>query len=147
MEKARTVLVAEDDHSDAVLLELAFKKAGMQVDLRFVRDGQEVIDYLSGQGKFQEPAMNSMPVLLLLDLKMPRMNGFDVLRWVRQQPGLKRLVVIIFSSSDLGADINQAYDLGANSYVVKPGDFGELSEVARNLEKYWMEVNCAPAVP
>jgi CheY-like chemotaxis protein len=146
MQKARTVLVAEDDRSDELLLKLAFKRAGMVVDLKFVRDGQEAIDYLSGQGQFDNPDLNPLPVLILLDLKMPRLNGFDVLKWVRQRSDLKRMVVVIFSSSNLGEDINRAYDLGANSYVVKPGDFDHLSRVATYLEHYWLETNAAPEI-
>jgi len=85
-----------------------------------------------------------MPTLLLLDLKMPRMDGFDVLEWVRSQKSLRRLLVVVFSSSEEIGDINRAYDLGANSYLVKPADFDELLKLAEDLGRYWLVRNIFP---
>jgi CheY-like chemotaxis protein len=142
--RTETILVAEDDTDDAFFLQRAFKMAGISTWLQFVRDGQEAIDYLSGEGVFADRTVHPTPDLLLLDLKMPRMNGFQVLEWVRQQPGLKRLPVIIFSSSDEGKDINRAYDLGANSYLIKPHSSEELINVAQRVKQYWVDTSQVP---
>ena len=87
--------------------------------MHFVRDGQEAINYLEGEAAYEDREQYPLPDLMLLDLKMPRLNGFDVLSWLRQQPGLKRLLVTVLTSSDHPNDINRAYDLGVNSYLVK----------------------------
>lgn len=137
------VLVAEDDEIDAFLLERAFSKAGLKVPLKFVRDGQEAVDYLAAESATAGLA-DSLPVLLLLDLKMPRLDGFDVLKWLRQHPSLKRLSVVVFSSSNEPHDINLAYDLGANSYAVKPSDPGSLDSFVRALGEYWLKRHCYP---
>ena len=138
------VLVAEDDDIDAFLLERAFSKAGLKVPLKFVRDGQEAVDYLTAESTTAGASAYSLPVLLLLDLKMPRLDGFDVLRWLRQHPSLKRLCVVVFSSSNEPHDINLAYDLGANSYAVKPTDPGNLDSFVRALGEYWFKRHCYP---
>ena len=135
------ILVAEDDAADAFFLQRAFAKAGVPSTLHFVRDGQEAVDYLHGEGKFSDRKEYPVPHLLLLDLKMPRLSGFQVLDWLRQQPNLKRLPVIVFSSSDESQDVNRAYDLGANSYLVKPHALEDLVELVDRLKKYWLEVN------
>ncbi len=136
------ILVAEDDPNDAFFLERAFAKAGVDVPLSFVTDGTETLEYLEGQKAFADRAAHPLPTLLLLDLKMPRMNGFDVLKWLRERPGLRRLSVVVFSSSDDPRDVNLAYDLGANSYAVKPGSGAELLAFVRSLHQYWCERHC-----
>ena len=133
------ILVAEDDSTDAYFFERAFRRAGLPVALHFVRDGQEVIDYLQGVGSFADRTAHPMPQLVLLDLKMPRLNGFDVLEWVRQQPGFSNLQVVIFSSSDEAKDINRAYGLGANWYLVKPHSMDELTALVGRFKKFWLE--------
>jgi CheY-like chemotaxis protein len=130
----KMILVAEDDPTDAFFLQRAFGKTGTTVGLKFVRDGQEAIDYLRGEPPFIDRSAHPMPQLLLLDLKMPRMNGFEVLHWLKTQPGLKRLLVIVFSSSAETGDINRAYDLGANSYLVKPHATEQLLELVNRVE-------------
>jgi len=144
MKSPERILVAEDDAEDAFFLKREFAKAGVPSTLHFVRDGQELIDYLEGNEAFADRQAHPLPDLVLLDLKMPRLNGFDVLGWLRQQAGLKRLPVIIFSSSAESADINRAYDLGANSYLVKPHAVEELSAVVGRLKTYWLEANANP---
>src|SRR5690349_6894965 len=131
------VLIAEDDPSDVFLLQRAFNAAQVPASLHFVRDGQEAIDYLEGGSNFSDRERYPLPDLMLLDLKMPRLNGFDVLSWLRQQPGLKRLLVTILTSSDQPEDINRAYDLGANSYLLKPHNSGQLSELVAQVKRYW----------
>jgi CheY-like chemotaxis protein len=142
---AKRVLVAEDDPSDVFFLKRAFVVAGVPALLSFVRDGQEAIDYLEGENKYADRDAYPIPDLMLLDLKMPRLDGFDVLGWLRGQPGLKRLLVTILTSSDQPQDINRAYDLGANSYLIKPHDAGNLSELVKHVQRYWLELNRSPA--
>ena len=132
-------MVAEDDPTDAYFLQRAFRRAGIPVTLHFVRDGQEVIDYLQGQGPFADRTAHPLPQLLLLDLKMPRLDGFDVLEWVRQQPDFSSLQMVIFSSSDEPRDINRAYGLGANSYLVKPHSMEEMTALVGRFKKFWLE--------
>src|SRR5215475_14358650 len=125
----KRVLVAEDDPADVFLLERAFSRAGVAASLHFVRDGQEAIDYLGGEHRYDNREEFPLPHLMLLDLKMPRLGGFDVLGWLRGQPGLKRLLVTVLTSSSQPEDINRSYDLGANSYLVKPQTPEGLSEL------------------
>jgi len=138
------MLVAEDDETEVLLLKRAFSKSGVKASMQFVRDGQEAVDYFRGEEPYADRAANPLPSLLLLDLKMPRLNGFDVLKWLRQQPGLRRTLVVVFSSSAETEDVNLAYDLGANSYLRKPAHFQDLEVVVQTLEKYWLELNVGP---
>ena len=135
------ILVAEDDPTDAYFFERAFRRAGLPVTLHFVRDGQEVLDYLQGEGQFADRTRYPLPQLLLLDLKMPRLDGFDVLEWVRKQPSMSGVLIVIFSSSEEPRDINRAYGLGANSYLVKPHSMAELTALVGQFKKYWLEAN------
>lgn len=131
--------MAEDDLTDAYFFKRAFRRAGIPVLLHFVRDGQEVIDYLQGDGQFADRTAHPLPQLVLLDLKMPRLDGFEVLEWVRQQPGFKGLQVVIFSGSGEPKDINRAYGLGANWYLVKPHSMEELTALVGRFKKFWLE--------
>jgi DNA-binding response OmpR family regulator len=133
------ILVAEDDPTDAYFFERAFKRAGIPVVLHFVRDGQEVLDYLQGEGQFADRAAYPLPRLVLLDLNMPRLNGFEVLEWVREQRGFNGMQMVIFSSSDETKDINRAYGLGANWYLVKPHSMDELTALVGRFKKFWLE--------
>ena len=141
-----TILVVEDDPNDILLLERAFEKTRLSNPCHIVRDGEEAITYLSGQGRFADRGRYPLPGLLLLDLKMPRKTGFEVLGWLRAQPGLRRIPTVVMTSSNQISDINRAYDLGANSYVVKPGGFDQLLEVVRSLEVHWLTLNEQPEV-
>jgi CheY-like chemotaxis protein len=133
------VLVAEDDLTDAYFFQRAFKRAGLPVVLHFVRDGQEVVDYLEGQGQFADRTAYPLPQLLLLDLNMPRLDGFDVLKWVRKQTSLDDLPVIIFSSSEEPKHVARAYGMGANSYLVKPHSMVELTALVGQFKRSWLE--------
>src|SRR5436190_10565441 len=115
-----TILHVEDNADDVVLTSLAFRKAGVMVKLEVASDGDKAISNLQASGP------NSPPACVLLDIKLPRLSGFDVLAWIRQQPPLKRLPVIMFTSSLLPGDINKAYELGVNSYLTKPSDLESL---------------------
>jgi CheY-like chemotaxis protein len=141
---SKRVLIAEDDPSDVFLLKRAFSLAQVPATLHFVRDGQEAIDYLEGEDAYNDRAIYPLPDLMLLDLKMPRLNGFDVLSWLRRQPGLKRLLVTVLTSSDQPDDINRAYDLGANSYLLKPHNSSHLSDLVAQVKRYWLDLNQCP---
>jgi CheY-like chemotaxis protein len=133
------ILVAEDDQTDAYFFQRAFNRAGIPVTLHFVHDGQEVIEYLEGAGQFADRAAHPLPQLSLLDLNMPRLDGFDVLEWVRKQPAFNNLQLVIFSSSDETKDVNRAYGLGANWYLVKPHSMDELTALVGRFKKHWLE--------
>jgi len=137
----QTILLVEDDANEVFLFERAFRKAQLTNPLCVARDGQEAIDFLNRQGTFSDRTGHPAPRLVLLDLKMPRKSGFEVLEWVRQQPALKQLIVVVLTSSDLEADINRAYDLGTNSYLVKPGTFEALVQLVKTVAAYWFALN------
>jgi|ERR1041385_5206902 CheY-like chemotaxis protein len=133
------ILVAEDDPKDAFLLERAFSKSGAEVSLHFVRDGAEAIEYLDANDPGAD-GKESLPDLMLLDLKMPRLNGFDVLEWLRKQDSVVgRMPAVMLTSSSEPEDVLRAYELGANSYLVKPNDPAELARLAGVLDTYWSE--------
>ena len=139
------VLVADDDENDIKLLRRAFQKAGIDTPIAAVRDGEEAINYLQGDKPYADRDTFPIPALLLLDLKMPRTDGFEVLEWLRQQSGLKQMLVVVMTSSDEPQDIDRAYDLGANSFVKKPSDFTSLTTISQKLHDYWLQTNLAPS--
>lgn len=135
-----TILLAEDDEDDVLLLRTALMEAGLSVPLQVVPDGEQAIAYLSGEGIHSDRTKFPIPSLMFLDLNMPRKNGFEVLRWVRENPEVKRLPIVVLSSSTQGPHINKAYELGANSYLVKVTKFSEFVERIKVVYNYW--VNC-----
>jgi CheY-like chemotaxis protein len=134
----RPVLAAEDDESDAMLLRLAFKRAEIPHSLIIVPDGQEAIDYLSGNPPFADRLNSPLPALLLLDLKMPRLNGFDVLEWWRARDELRDLPVVVLSSSVHETDMDKARGMGAREYIIKPHGFSELTKLVQELCARWL---------
>ncbi len=143
----RTILLVEDDHNDILLTQRAFGKANLaDTSLQIVTDGDSAVFYLSGEGKYSDRDRYPLPVLMLLDLKLPRRSGHEILAWLRQQPEIKRLPVIILTSSKENMDINRAYDLGANSYLVKPIGLTALVEVVQTLNLYWLLLNEQPEI-
>ncbi len=138
------VLQVEDDEHDVFFLRRAFDEARVLNPLQVVYDGQEALDYLSGTGKFADRSAHPLPCLVLLDLKLPRKNGLEVLEWLRKESTLPPIPVIMFSSSAHPEDILQAYRLGANSFVVKPAGIQERAEFARALRNFWLRFheNC-----
>ena len=144
MRERHRILTAEDNPFDAFLLKRAFLKAGVNVPMDMVTDGQEVIDYLNGEEPFADRKKHPLPSVLVLDLKMPRISGFDVIEWIRRQPGLRRLPILVLTSSNLSRDVNRAYELGANSYLVKPSELQDLEQVAAQVERYWLALNQCP---
>lgn len=132
------VLAAEDEESDAYLLRLAFEKAKVPNPLVIVSDGQEAVNYLTGAGSYGVRAAHPLPGLITLDLKMPRMNGFDLLGWLRGRPELKDVPAVVISSSSDEADITQARSLGARDYFVKPLRLADFVELAQTLRQRWL---------
>lgn len=131
--KPVTVLHVDDDPNDTMLLQVACAKADVDFELLNVEDGSEVIEYLSGTGKYADRTRYQLPGLVLLDLKMPRATGLDVLKWIRGHSMLKHLPVIVLSGSELKEDIHQAYAGGANSYLVKPPNFYSLVNLVKDI--------------
>lgn len=140
------ILLVEDNRDDVLMIQRAFHKANLAMPLHVVSDGDAAVLYLSGQGDYSDRDQYPLPVLMLLDLKLPRKSGLEVLEWLRQQPGLKRLVVVVLTSSKENIDINRAYELGANSYLVKPVRFAALLELVKNLNLYWLVLSEKPEV-
>jgi len=139
-----TILHIEDDSDDVVLFEYACRKAGIKSDIQVVTDGQEALAYLQEAAGFENRDDYPIPTLVVLDIKLPLKSGFDVLAWMRKEKQLRRLPVIVLASSDHSADIKHAYDLGANSYLVKPVDLDDLVTLARGIEEYWLSLNQGP---
>jgi CheY-like chemotaxis protein len=131
--KMTTILHVEDDPNDTLLLEHACKKAGVVFDLRAVSDGDQAIAYLRGINDFSDRNKYPLPKLILLDLKMPRLSGFDVLAWLRSDEAFRGVPVVVLTSSNHDADVKRAYDLGAKSYLVKPVGFEALVELVKTL--------------
>ena len=132
-----TVLVAEDDSNDALLLKLALAKAGVNAPMHFVRDGIEAMDYLRGVPPFDNRDKHPLPNLLVLDLKMPQVGGLEVLAWLRKQPASDEVTVVVLSGSCWQADIDRAYALGAKFCVKKSFDFRQVGDVVNRMEKQW----------
>jgi CheY-like chemotaxis protein len=143
----KIILLVEDDPNDVMLIQRAFQKAGLRNCLRIARDGEEAIEYLSGSGAFADRERFPSPFLMLLDLKMPGTDGFEVLKWARGEPELKRLLKVVLTSSNLQSDVDKAYELGANSYLVKPVEFNEMVNLIQRFEAYWTEINRTPTTP
>ncbi len=132
------ILYVEDSPDDVTLVQLAFRKAGAQAQFQVATDGEKAIAALQN-GACQRTNC------VLLDLKLPGLSGLQVLSWIRGQAHLKRLPVIVFTSSSLPADVNEAYDLGANSYLVKPSSLDDLIALATKIDQYWLKTNLPPS--
>lgn len=144
MPELAVILLAEDEEDYVLLIRQAFAKARIPNPLHVVWNGQEVIAYLKGEGKYSNRDEYPLPDLLLLDLKMPRVNGLEVLKWMRAQPGLATLRVLVLTSSDQIRDVNEAYRLGANSFMVKPNDFEDTVQLSRLIQDFWLKTSKAP---
>lgn len=139
------ILVAEDDDNDRLLLSLAFKAAGVNAEVQFVEDGVQAIEYLKGRGRFGEREKFPFPDLLLLDAHMPRVDGFEVLEWLRNQHGVGRLPVIMLSSSNLQRDVDRAHALGVNGYTVKRCGMQGMSKLVGRLGAFWLKEHRYPS--
>jgi CheY-like chemotaxis protein len=141
MDKPAQILLVEDNHMDVVLTLDAFKEAKLKNKIRVARNGQEALDYLFGRGKYADRALFPAPNLVLLDLKMPGIDGFEVLRQIKSADKLKRIPVVILTSSKEEGDRALSYDIGANSYLLKPVSFDGFTEVVRKIDDYWFSLN------
>ncbi len=139
--KRKCILHVEDDEPYVFLMQLMFERAGITSPVHVATDGQMAIDYLAGEGTFADREKHPMPCLVLLDLKLPKVSGLEVLEWIRRQPGLKRLVVVMLSSSAQPEDIERAYELGANSYIEKPCELPRTQEIAQLIKGWWLGYN------
>jgi CheY-like chemotaxis protein len=135
------ILLVEDSDSDAEMTMRAFKRSNFVNRLYRVRDGVEALDFVMCRGAFADRDANQMPKVLLLDLKMPRLNGLDVLRELKSRPETKAIPVVVMTSSHQDRDIEQCYQLGVNGYVTKPVQFDSFSEAIANIGMYWLTVN------
>jgi DNA-binding response OmpR family regulator len=138
------ILVVEDDENDLLFVKRAMKEAGITNPLQIANDGQQVLDYFQGTGKFADRSEFPLPYLVLLDLKLPFVMGLDVLAWIRGQPQFKSTIVIAFTSSRHTEDIGTAYQLGANAYLVKPAQMNELEAMMKTLKDFWLTQNTPP---
>jgi|SRR3954465_11298465 CheY-like chemotaxis protein len=139
------ILIIEDDVNDAFLIERAFSSSDFRCSLQTVRDGLEALKHLEEAAQSKGSKKKSIPRLLILDLKMPRLDGFEFLDWLRRQPLLKRTITVVLSSSGRPEDVNRAYDLGANCFVQKPLGVTEYRELVKSLYSFWVNLNrCAP---
>ncbi|HVN05976.1 MAG TPA: response regulator [Bryobacteraceae bacterium] len=141
---ARTILLIEDNPSDIELTRRALERSHVVNELVVIQDGQEALDYLLGTGEQARRDVPGLPRLALLDLKLPRVPGLEILRAIRANPRTRRLPVVILTSSNEERDIAASYDLGVNSYIQKPVDFNRFAEAVRQLGLYWLILNEAP---
>jgi two-component system response regulator len=144
--KPKTILLVEDNPSDIELTRRAFQKSRIANELVVVEDGKQALDYLLGSDPLTGQKMNELPALILLDLKLPKVDGLQVLRQIRADDRTSRLSVVILTTSSEEDDIAQSYDLGANSYIRKPVDFKQFVESVQHLGLYWLVMN-EPAPP
>ena len=138
------ILLADDDPGDQNLTRRAFAKAKLSNDLRVVADGEEALDYLLHRGRYADPASAPRPDLMLLDLNMPKLDGREVLRQIRARDDLRRLPVVVMTTSQQEEDILRSYDLGANSYLTKPVSMEQFLRVAEGLDDYWFQLVVLP---
>jgi CheY-like chemotaxis protein len=132
-----TILLVEDEENDALLVKMAFQKNGISNPVQWARDGLEAIAYLNGEGDFANRERYPFPEVLILDLKMPRMNGLELLAWIRDHPEFRVIPTIIMSASQLDSDVEKAYALGANTYMIKPSAFDDLAKMVKLAHDYW----------
>jgi CheY-like chemotaxis protein len=136
-----TILLVEDDENDVFLMERAFGKASVPAELHIAPDGREALRYLHGEGEYADRERHPLPCLLLLDLNLPHVHGLEVLKQIREDPRLRKLIVVVLTSSVADSDIEQAYELGANSYLSKPNGLEGFEELVELIGQYWLNKN------
>lgn len=139
-----TILLVDGDQDQAHFTKLALQRVGVISPVQTVFDGEEAICYLSGRGAYQDRDTYPMPMLMLLDLKLPHISGVGLLSWLREEPSLKRLPVVVLSAAVPAADLNRAYELGCNSFLIKPSSFNALLVMMQSVVQYWLGLNVAP---
>jgi CheY-like chemotaxis protein len=145
--KPAPLLLAEDDPDDCLLIRQALEKSRLSSDLRCVEDGEDLLDYLRHHGKFADPKQSPRPGLILLDLNMPRKDGREALREIKNDPKLRTIPIVVLTTSKSEEDVERAYNLGVNSYIIKPVRFAALVEVMQAIDKYWFEIVELPGRP
>jgi len=138
--KAITILMAEDDPDDRALTKEAFEENRLINDLRFVEDGEELMDYLLRRNSYGDPAASPRPGIILLDLNMPRKDGREALKEIKSNSSLRRIPIVVLTTSEAEEDILRSYDLGVNSFISKPVAFAGLVQAVKTLGAYWLEV-------
>lgn len=138
----RLVLVVEDNADDVLLLQRAFQKAELVNPIQVLTDGQQAVEYLTGEGKYSDRDLYPLPAVILVDLKLPKLSGFELLGRLREYPHLKRIPTVVLTSSREYRDVREAYELGANSYIVKSD---RVIEMVKAIQLYWLKLNELPA--
>jgi CheY-like chemotaxis protein len=140
-----TILMADDDEDDRLMAEEALREAKLLNPIRFVKNGEDLLDYLYHRGEYSDPDVAPRPGLILLDLNMPRKDGREAIREIKEDPELKLIPIVVLTTSDAEEDIYRTYDLGVNSYITKPVAFEGLVEVMKNLANYWFNIVKLPS--
>jgi CheY-like chemotaxis protein len=135
-----TILIADDDPEDRMLVEDAFIESRLANDLRFVEDGEQLMDYLYRRGRYADPTLSPRPGVILLDLNMPKKDGREALKEIKSDPRLRQIPVVVLTTSRTEEDIFRSYDLGVNSFITKPVTFVAMVELVKTLGKYWFEI-------
>ncbi len=138
--KSITILMADDDEDDRMMTKNALKKARLANEIRFVVDGVELLDYLHRRGKYTDPADSPRPGLIFLDLNMPKKDGREALKEIKEDPDLRRIPIVVLTTSEAEEDIYRSYDLGVNSFITKPVSFDGLVFVVTALAQYWFQI-------
>lgn len=138
--KPITILIADDDADDRLIAQEALEEVQLRNDIRFVKDGEELMDYLNHREQYADIESSPRPGLILLDLNMPRKDGREALQEIKSDPNLKRIPIVVLTTSKAEEDIYRSYDLGVNSFITKPVSFGALVEVMKTLKRYWFEI-------
>ena len=141
------ILMADDDADDRLMAKDAMEECRVANDLHFVEDGEELMDYLHRRGMYEDARSSPRPGLILLDLNMPRKNGREALKEIKNDPNLRGIPVVILTTSQAEEDIARSYDMGANSYITKPVTFDGLVDVMKSLKRYWFEIVAVPPRP
>jgi CheY-like chemotaxis protein len=141
----KTLLLVEDNEDDILIMKMACKRTGIPHTLQVVTDGVMAIDYLSGNGPYADRTVHPLPDVVFLDIKMPKRDGHEVLKWIRSQPGLKNLPVVMLTVSTQSEDVERAYELGVTSYLQKVPNLAEFGQGVRIILKYWLELNVTPS--
>jgi CheY-like chemotaxis protein len=145
MNEGKTILLVEDSEDDLSLMRHAFQEAKSKYPVQEVRNGEEAIAYLKGEGPYGDRNKFPLPIVMLLDLNLPKKNGYEVLTWVRAQPGLKRLAIFVLTASRRVEDVERAFYLGATSYLSKPSSLDALEEMMRSFCD-WVRINHFPSI-
>ena len=135
-----TILLADDDSDDRILAQQALEESRLANDLRFVEDGEELMEYLFRRGRYADPSTSPRPGLILLDLNMPRKDGREALREIKASESLRQIPIVVLTTSKAEEDIYRSYDLGVNSFITKPVSFDGLVDLMKVLNKYWFEI-------